>query len=184
MAIWQFRVDFFPSEAIIKTLGHIPDRLPNQYLPNRIKPTVDNNNYSDAATEFWKGCDKSEFKELISELTYTLPEVEWLRNSTNVYSWGNSDANDLTLSFAENNTVESFNCRIDLHDLDEVFIEFILELCKSRQYVMADTNRNIRYPDRLKLSKLMANSHAANFVADPNKFIRDFDAGKQHPDKC
>lgn len=181
MAIWQFYIDFFSAMMVTKKIGSIPDRLPAKYLTSSIKSNIDFDNYEDPTIEFWEGYHRKDLEELISELTYKLPEVEWLKNSKDVFSWGNPDTNDLTLSFAENDMVENFNCRIDLRDIDESFIVIMLELCKSKELLIADRKRNLKLPERIELAKLIANSNSANFVADPEKFIRDFDQGKLSP---
>lgn len=182
MAIYQFNIEFFPSDGVVAELGNIPDKLPNEYLPEFINTNSDFEEYDDPRIKFWRNQGKDEFNELIAELTSKLPEIEWLKNSTDVFSWGHEDTNDLTLSFEEDNTVESFGCRIDLREFDESFIDLVLELCNSRTYLISDRKGNIRTPNRLELGKLIANSNPANFVADQEKFLRDFEHGKRRPE--
>jgi hypothetical protein len=179
MAIWQFSIDFFPIDGLTAELGNIPDRIPSEYLEALSDIETDQGDeYSDRRTEFWRNQHRDNFSELIHELTYKLPEVEWLKRATDVFSWGHEDTNDITLSFTETNQVESFGCRIDLREFDETFIKIILELCNRNKYHISDRKGNLRAARRLELGKLIANSNPANFVADPEKFIRDFDEGK------
>jgi len=182
MAIWQFNIEFFPSEGIEAELGHLPNKLPSQFLPDAIDINTDLDEYEDPRIKFWMNQSRAEFTELITKLTSELQEVEWLKNSTDVFSWGNEDTNDLTLSFTEVDKIESFGCRIDLREIDEEFIDLILDLCTSRDYLLTDRKGNIRTPERLELGKLIANSNPANFVADPEQFLKNFEQGKQKPE--
>ncbi len=177
MAIWQFKLDFYPSDGILDELGNIPEHLPNEFLFEQASSDDE-----DSRMRFWTNYNRDNFTELITELMNQLPEVEWLKNSTDTFSWGHEDTNDLTLSLTENNKVESFGCRIDMRTLDEEFIELVIELCNSNNFLMADRKGNLRTPNRLELGKLMANSNPANFVADPGNFLKDFELGKRKPE--
>lgn len=178
MAIWQFILNFYPSERITNQLGNIPEQLPKHFLPEH------SDLEEDLTMKLWANYDRNYFDRLLVELSEKLPEVEWLKNSTNIFSWGCEDTNDLTICFSENNMVESFGCRIDMRTLDEDFIELVLELCNSKNFLIADRKGNLRTPNRHELRKLMANSNPANFVADPKKFLKDFEGGKRKPDSA
>ena len=177
MAIWQFKLDFYPTEGISNELGNIPEQLPAEYLLGHTDLEGE-----DPTTKFWSNYHRDSFDDLITELSNKLPEVEWLKNAKEAFSWGHEDSNDLTLHFTENNLVDSFGCRIDMRTIDEDFIELIIELCTSNNFLIADRKGNLRAPNRHELGKFMANSNPANFVADPEKFLNDFDSGKRKPE--
>ncbi|MEP3387074.1 MAG: hypothetical protein ABJO02_02745 [Reichenbachiella sp.] len=181
MAIWQFNIEFFPINGLTAELGNIPVKIPDNYLPDFVDYHTHLDDYTDPRTNFWKNHYRDDFSGLIHELTYKLPEVEWLISSTDVFSWGHENTNDLTLSFKDDNQVESFGCRIDLREIDESFIDLILELCNRNKYLISDRQGNLRTANRLELGKLIANSNPANFVADPEKFLNDFENGKRKP---
>lgn len=154
-------------------LGTIPDKLPDTYLPASAHQDSSADHHGDPRAIFWMHKKRNDFNQLIAELSFKLPEVNWLKDVADVFSWGNEDTNDLTLSFGDDKCVESFGCRIDLRELDEDFISLVLEICTSRNYLLSDRKGNIKIPSRHELGKLLAKSNAANFVADPKKFLRD-----------
>ena len=95
MAIWQFNLDFYSTNDILKELGKIPVRLPREF---RVLQT----NWEDKnpRTKFWVNYDRNTLDKLIIYLTNQLPEIEWLKDSSDVFSWGNEKTNDITLSFS------------------------------------------------------------------------------------
>lgn len=180
MVTQQFHIDFFPLKGIEIEVGYIPTKLPDQYLLHSDNTGLDLDSCNNPSSVFWKNYNRDSLKYLINKLSRELIESEWLHGKSEVFSWSNSDFNDITLSLNEDDLVENFHCRINLRDIDEVFIDYLLDLCRSNNYLLADKKGNLMTPDKKLRSKLINSSYAVNFVLDPEKFMNDFVQKKRH----
>jgi hypothetical protein len=179
MAIWQFTIDLYPEAGLLKELRHIPDVLPKKYLRSSLSLDDDFGEYVDPTTIFWKDISAIPF---VDQLDSKLSRIEWLADAMDIISWGNSDTNDVTLTFNKRGEVETLGCRIDMRTIEESFIELILEIASANKLMISNTNGNIIQPSRTALGNLMSNSNASNFVANPQRFIADFISRKRKPE--
>lgn len=179
MAIWQFTISFYPEDGLLEQIGHLPDVLPKKYLPPPFSLDDDLDKYVDPTTIFWKNISAMPFVTLLDN---KLMRVEWLKDAKDIISWGSPDTNDITLTFNKNSIVETYGCRIDLRTIDDAFIDLVLEIAAANKLVVSNTKGNLIKPARFELGKLMSNSNAANFVANPEQFMADFISGKRKPE--
>jgi hypothetical protein len=59
------------------------------------------------------------------------------------------------LEFSNEQEVENFHCRLNLEEIDEDFIEFILDMCKANNFIMADLSGNLIIPTHMLIHKLI-----------------------------
>lgn len=182
MAIWQFCINFIPEDGVRRELKNIPKKLPKRYLRRQTFLSFNLDEIDEPLAVFWKGIKRSAFLTLIERLNNELPEIDWLKDVEDILSWGDSDRNDLTLNLSKGDEVENFGCRIDLRNIDESFVNLIIDICINYNLLITDSKGRVISPNRLALGKLISNSNPAKFVADPKNFVEKFIAGKIKPE--
>ena len=178
MAIWQFIADIYPSKGLIKVLGEIPERIPKHLLADFLDENTELDDYEDPTLIFWKDYSKSDLNKVFEFLNHKLPEIEWSRDSNNLFSWGNSETNDITICIDDNNVIESFGFRLDLREFDSGFVAIIFDICSQLDCLISNKQGELINSNQLELRNLIAKSNSSKFVSDPKEFLKGISNGK------
>ena len=170
MAIWQFSITFLPKEPLLKEFGEIPSRLSEDYWQLLDYENLEESD--DPLRKFWHGHTLEFYESIIAELSNNYPEVEWLKEYKNSYGWGNTQTDDIYLSFEENQVTE-FTGRNNLRQIDKKFISRILKISQEKDLVLVDRNGNIFEPQWESLLSRIKESDSFRFVENPRKFIEN-----------
>jgi len=188
MAIWQFKISLVPGQSLVEKYG---EPLPTQLNVNKegweayMKETdfSDRPAFEDAFTVYWwlpLRLDLNTLQPILEEIGDL---QEWTADADGLRNFGNPDTNDISVCFdSETNNVEDVSCRIDLRNLDTVFIGQVLSLAKNYDCLLMDRQARLFEVSEVALIEAIRKSNAMRFVKDPNQFFSDLSGGIISPE--
>ena len=126
--------------------------------------------------DFWKA--SHEYSEVMLELESYLPLIEWSKNTTDIRNLGDDDKNDVSISLINDTFIEHFHVRIDLREIDQEFIDFIIKIALKLDCYLIDRKGSSFSPTIEELKESISQSDAFKFVSGPKRFLGDF--GSEH----
>lgn len=153
MATWQFDLHLVPRPYAIREF----DRAATQIRQDQFHDV-----------DWWakSNVDADELRRLFS---FLLPNTSsW---SAQIEKWGTEDGDRIDLVLSEGGIADVF-IRVDVRQLSKSFISGIAELAKSFDCVLLSADLEFLEPDEETINSSIENSRAAQFVADPERFLR------------
>ncbi len=96
--------------------------------------------------------------------------------------FGDNDTNDISFSLSETGFIESIHTRIDLRDLDKEFINYVLKLSVTSNFLLLDRQAHLFEPTLENLFESIKTSNAFRFVSNPHQFLEKFSTGELKPE--
>lgn len=156
MAVYQFRFELIPRKWAEE----------NNFNPEAFYINEDCCDSSQAWVNY------SYTLEIGNKIAKFLPEGKsW---SEDILAWGNSEDSDIKIILDKNKKIESIIVRIDLTEKPEKYIDPILELARSLNYVIfIPDQKKIIDSNLTPLLKCISNSYADRFVRNPIQYLNE-----------
>ncbi|MCO5945344.1 hypothetical protein [Mucilaginibacter flavidus] len=185
MAIWQFNINFIPRKSLINKYGYIPEQLEinsgawEEYFKN--SNLDEEYDFEDAHTIRWW----LDLKVSTDDLYPLIKEGNTLNERTipGLMNFGNVDTNHIDVCFDENtNQVEELSCRVDLREVDKVFVNKIFALAECFNCLLMDRQGRLFEPTKSAFINAIKLSDAFRFVSNPEGFLNDISTGAVKPE--
>ena len=162
MAIYQYHVTVIPRQTILRHWNPIPDKV--QYR--------DNPKFGDDLinVNWWENLN-TDFDDIEKRIRAFADQVAWTKQTERMKTFGNNDTNDITISKTESGQFEGFYFRIDLREIDRVFIDFVLTISKDMDCLLLDSQGNLFEPTYENLADKIKTSNSFKFVTNPTDFL-------------
>lgn len=163
MAIYQYHLTVIPRQTIQQHWNPIPDKV--QYR--------DNPKFGDDLinVNWWENLN-TDFDDIEKRIRPFADQVEWTKRIERMKTFGNNDTNDITISKTETGQFEGISIRIDLREIDRVFIDHVLTISKDLDCLLLDSQGNLFEPTHENLADKIKTSNAFKFVSNPTDFLR------------
>jgi hypothetical protein len=158
MAIWQFKLDLLPEEAVLERFGNLPETIPDALVEN---------------IPWWKGSQPGErLSAVVNSLL--LPTESW---SESVLIWGDEDSDVVKAIYtsATREELEWLAIRIDTRKVLKEFVENVANLAKALHCVFLTAENAVLEPKACTLWEALNKSTAKGFVDDPQKALRSIE---------
>jgi hypothetical protein len=153
MAIWQFSVEFIPTQKLLDYFGEIPKMIDEEIY------------WSESFTEGVKLPDN--YEEFLSSLG-TKEKLKWTEKS---YNWGDYDnGTHLTIDLQNKNEIY-VDARFHVEKLDINFIKTVLKFAKVCNCVLISLNRTVFEPEFNLFMEELKQSNSYKFYKDPVGFL-------------
>jgi hypothetical protein len=163
MAIYQYQVIVIPRQTILRHWNIIPVKV-----QVRDNPAFDED---DLINVKWWDKEKVEFKTIEKVILDFADQVEWTKGSENVKTFGDNDTNDITIIKSELGQLEEMHFRIDLREIDKIFIDNVMTIVKDLDCLLLDRQGNLFEPTHQNLTDNIKKSNAFKFVTNPTDFL-------------
>ncbi len=163
MAIWQYRLELVPGQALFAAYGVQPITVPEEMCDGH---------------SWWRGvAHPLGLEEMISNI---LPQaVSW---SDEMKMWGDKKTNDATIGYSDSGktAVDFVEFRIDAF---RVLTPYVMKLCNLAKFfdcVFVNSNRLVLEPNDSSVLSDIDHSKANRFVKDPISTLQSLttDSGK------
>lgn len=163
MAIWQYRLELVPRQALFAAYGVQPITVPEEMCDG---------------PSWWRGiAHPLGLEEMISSI---LPQaVSW---SDEMKMWGDKKTNDATIGYSDSGktAIDFVEFRIDAY---RVLFPYVTKLCNLAKFfdcVFVNSKRRVLEPDDSKVVSDIYHSKAYKFVQDPISTLQSLaaDSGK------
>jgi hypothetical protein len=187
VATWQFTIYLIPRTSLLNKYGEIPLQLQIDYenWSNYIQNSdLDNEpEFEDALTVHW-WLDINLFTDKFLPLLKPFGDLEqWTEKAEGLRKFGDSDTNDVTICFDSNtNQIQDLSCRLDLRQLENLFIDNVLNLANHFDCKLMDKQGRLFEANRYALLKAIKLSNAYRFVNGPEQFLDDLSKGIINPE--
>jgi len=187
MAIWQFHIYLIPQKSLMNKYGRLPTQLRmnkdgwSNYIQNS---SLDSEpKFEDALTFHW-WLDLNINLDNILPLLKSFGDIQsWTQNSDGLRSFGDTDTNDISVCFNDTTKiVEEICCRLDLRQLDKVFLDKVLSLATQFECLLMDRQGRLYQPSIVALLDTIKLSNANRFVGAPEQFLNDLSKGIVAPE--
>lgn len=162
MAIYQYHLTVIPRQTLLRHWNPIPDKV--QYRDN---PKFND----DLINILWWNDLNTDFDDLEKRIRSFAKQVEWTRASEGIKTFGSNDTNDITISRTELGKVEGITFRVDLREINRIFIDNVLTISKDLDCLLLDSQGNLFEPTHEKLANNIKTSNAFKFVTNPTDFL-------------
>jgi len=154
MAIWQYGVCAIPRGALLAILGQVPPALAVDDVER---------------LGLWRDVDQ---RTLTAKLDDLLPRVAgW---DSFVLVWGADSGDRADLCLTEPDSIASLRFRINLRRRTRGFLDRLISLAAAEDWLLLGAeSRRLLPPEFSALLADLQRSYAAQFVSDPEKFIRE-----------
>ncbi|MEI6408345.1 MAG: hypothetical protein WCR52_03085 [Bacteroidota bacterium] len=181
MAIYQFPILIIPRKSVLEKYGHIPAQLEikedewDAFWENYVENDAEDAqpDFEDARTIKWWKNTEINIKYLEHAMDQIITRAAWVKNSD--WVWKSEQAaydHDVYIDFDETaNMIEEFQFRLDLTDSSLVFLNSMLDLCVSHDWILMDFQGHLCLPNLPDLVELIKISNAARFLSDPYNFL-------------
>jgi hypothetical protein len=162
MALYQYHVTVIPRQTILRHWNPIPDKV--QYR--------DNPKFGDDLinVNWWENLN-TDFDDIEKRIRPFAEQVEWTKRTEGMKTFGNNDTNDITISKTELGQFEGISFRIDLREIDRVFIDNVLTISKDLDCLLLDSQGNLFEPTHENLADKIKTSNAYRFVTNTTDFL-------------
>lgn len=161
MALWQFDVDLIPRTKVLELFAMVPQSIETEVFEE---------------TEWWKGYQLSSAHEQILDQCLARYTPSWRSNSQ---EWGAEDGNRVSIGVLDD-SIDWIWIRIDVRDVSSTLLECLVKFAKEVDAVLlVIESMSIIEPDKQGLRREILGSNAFRFVADPEKYIKDFDDNRR-----
>jgi hypothetical protein len=118
----------------------------------------------------------------VSPVLDKLLKRDWSGES--VQCWGHPDTNDILVTWdKETNEIDDdIRVRVDLRELDIEFIQKVIKLTRDLGLKLKVIKTETFEPELSEIARILADSNADKFTADPKKFLDDFEKGLIKPE--
>jgi hypothetical protein len=159
MAIWQFRLEFVPEEALLKRCGVMPRDIPKEIAAN---------------CSWWDDIQVPE--KLGNWIRAILPEAESWSESMRI--WGHEDGNDVSVCYADEHkkSIKEISCRVDVRNISVSFIRDICALARALKCVLVTAKNEVLQSDESAVYAAIYNSTAKKYLEDPVSALRNLES--------
>lgn len=174
MAIYQYHIELIPRQSIIRKSGKIPKSI-----------VIDHDSSKDmdgAVTENWWDERQILFADIEPYIDSFAKPVEWLKDSKDLKSYGDTATNDFTIGLKDFMYIEELDCRIDLRELNLNFINHVLEIAQKLDCLLFDKKGNLFEPTLPELIENIKQSNSFMFVTSPFDFLDKLSTGQIKPE--
>lgn len=181
MAIYQFPILIIPRISVLERYGHIPAQLEikkdewDAFWEKHISIDAENvePDFEDARTIKWWKNSEVDIEYLEHAMDQIITRASWGNKSD--LKWKSEQAaydHDAYIDFDKTaNMIEEFQFRLDLTDPSLTFLNSMLDLCASHDWILMDLKGHLCLPNLSDLVELIKISDAARFLDDPIAFL-------------
>jgi hypothetical protein len=161
MAIYQYHVTVIPRQTILRYWNPIPGKVLYHENPKFGDDLINLN--------WWENIN-TDFDDIEKRIRSFANQVEWTKRIEGMKTFGNNDTNDITISKTELGQFEGMSFRIDLREIDKIFINNVLTISKELDCLLLDSQGNLFEPTLKNLVDNIKTSNAFQFVL----YLTDF----------
>lgn len=159
MAIWQFRLDLIPANALRAKFGTIPVSIPQ-----------------DLAEHFAWWSDVQPPVGLEARLDAILPKANsW---SQEMLIWGDERGDTASICYDNNRKIEWIGFRVDVRQLSLSFVRSICRLAKELDCMLLTAKYHLIAPDDNVVLVAINQSTAKSYLDDPVSTLRSLKQNK------